>query len=103
MLPLKCRVPLPNQPPFVQTVRGLRVPSTAGTLADLPWAGTPVVIHLKVRKFFCRNVACPRRIFTERLPPMVASYHRQTQRLREQHHLALVHGGVAESARQVIE
>lgn len=26
-------------------------------LADLPWAGIPVVMRLKVRKFFCYNCA----------------------------------------------
>lgn len=65
-------------------------------LADLPWAGIPVVIHLEVRKLFCRNPACPRRIFSERLPQLTAPYRRQTQRLWEQQrHLALAHGGEA--------
>lgn len=52
-------------------------------LADLPWAGIPVVIHLAVRKLFCRNTACPRRIFAERLPQLTAPYRRQTLRLWE--------------------
>src|SRR5262249_60324423 len=39
------------------------------TVADLPWASWRVVLHLQVRKFFCANGRCPRRIFTERLPP----------------------------------
>jgi len=65
-------------------------------LADLPWAGIPVVMRLKVRKFFCCNRACPRVIFTERVPQMVAPYRRQTCRLWEQqHYLALAHGGEA--------
>lgn len=65
-------------------------------LADLPWAGIPVVIHLEVRKLFCRNPTCPRRIFTERQPQMTAPYRRQTQRLWEQQRqLALAHGGEA--------
>jgi transposase IS204/IS1001/IS1096/IS1165 family protein len=38
------------------------------TLADLPWAQYRVCLQLRVRKWFCRNRACPRRIFTERLP-----------------------------------
>jgi transposase len=34
-----------------------------------------------VRKFVCRNVSCARRIFTERLPDLVATYARNTHRL----------------------
>jgi transposase len=65
-------------------------------LADLPWAGVAVVMRLQVRKFFCRNVACPRAIFTERLPEIALPHHRQTQRLWEQQRqLALAHGGEA--------
>lgn len=66
------------------------------TLADLPCCGTPVVLQLKVRKFFCRNKACKRKIFTERLPHVVQPYRRQTNRLHEEQRLlALEHGGAA--------
>src|SRR5262249_58076803 len=41
------------------------------TVADLPWASWRVVLHLQVRKFFCANGRCPRRIFTERLAPLL--------------------------------
>ncbi len=51
------------------------------TTADLPWAGHLVRLHLRVRKFFCRQPACTRRIFTERLPRLVAPYARRTARL----------------------
>jgi DNA-binding CsgD family transcriptional regulator len=34
-----------------------------------------------VRKFVCRNAACTRRIFTERLPDLLATYARKTHRL----------------------
>jgi transposase len=51
------------------------------TVADLPWASWRVVLHLHVRKFFCANGRCPRRIFTERLVPLVAPWARRTQRL----------------------
>jgi transposase len=34
-----------------------------------------------VRKFVCRNPSCTRRIFTERLPDLAATYARKTQRL----------------------
>ena len=40
----------------------------ARTLADLPWAQYRVCLQLRVRKWFCRNRSCRRRIFTERLP-----------------------------------
>lgn len=50
-------------------------------LTDLPWGTRPVRLHLTVRKFVCRNAACVRRIFTERLPDLVAAYARKTQRL----------------------
>ena len=43
------------------------------TLADLPWAQYRVCLQLRVRKWFCRNRACPRRIFTERLPTAAPS------------------------------
>jgi transposase len=51
------------------------------TLADLPWAHVHVVLQLRVRKFFCANGRCTRRIFTERLPQLVAPWARRTQRL----------------------
>jgi transposase len=50
-------------------------------LADLPWGPTHVRWQLRVRKFFCGNLQCPRRIFTERLPGVVAPWARRTQRL----------------------
>jgi transposase len=50
-------------------------------LADLPWAETPVQIQLRVRRFFCDNPACSRRIFVERLSPAIAPYARRTRRL----------------------
>src|SRR5689334_9968284 len=42
--------------------------------ADLPWACFTIRLHLIVRKFFCHLATCPRRIFTERLPQLVAPY-----------------------------
>jgi transposase len=51
------------------------------TLADLPWSGYRVTWRLRVRKFFCRHPACPRDIFTERLPGVVAPWARRTLRL----------------------
>src|SRR5262249_26808797 len=66
------------------------------TIADLPWATTPVRLSVHVRKFFCRNAACSRTVFTERLPALVTPSARRTQRLAtEQGQLALDHGGEA--------
>jgi transposase len=66
------------------------------TLADLPWSGYRVAWRLRVRKLFCRNAICPRRIFTERLPGVVTPWARRTVRLMA--HLlamALALGGAA--------
>lgn len=49
--------------------------------ADLPWHGIAMRLVLHVRKFFCDNEACARRVFTERLPGIVAPYARRTARL----------------------
>jgi len=51
------------------------------TLAELPWAQYRVCLQLRVRKWFCRNRACHRRIFTERLPTVAAPWARRTLRL----------------------
>jgi transposase len=53
------------------------------TLADLPWAQYRVCLQLRVRTWFCRNRACPRRIFTERLPTVAAPWARRTLRLAQ--------------------
>jgi transposase len=50
-------------------------------LTDLPWGLLAVRMQLFVRKFVCRNPNCVRRIFSERLPGLVATYARKTCRL----------------------
>ena len=61
-----------------------RIHSAYGrTLADLPWAQYRVCLQLRVRKWFCRNRACHRRIFTERLPTIAAPWARRTLRLAQ--------------------
>jgi transposase len=50
-------------------------------VADLPWFEVAVRLQLQVRRFFCDQVACPRAIFTERLPGIVAPSARRTLRL----------------------
>src|SRR5262247_2306764 len=53
------------------------------TLADLPWAQYRVCLQLRVRKWFCRNRACQRQIFTERLPTIAVPWARRTLRLAQ--------------------
>src|SRR5256885_13141036 len=53
------------------------------TLRDVPCGGRKVVLRLSVRKFFCRNLDCARKIFTERLPPFVEPHAQVTTRLFE--------------------
>lgn len=53
------------------------------TLQDLPFVQFSLTILLEVCKFFCGNVSCRRKIFTERLPDVVAPWARQTARYRE--------------------
>jgi len=53
------------------------------TLADLPWAQYRVCLQLRVRKWFCANRHCRRRIFTERLPRVTAPWARRTLRLAQ--------------------
>jgi transposase len=60
-------------------------------VTDLPCVGQHVTLLLTVRKFFCPNSACPRKIFAEQFPKLVPSYARLTTRLRE----ALVALGLA--------
>ncbi|MBA3470211.1 MAG: transposase family protein, partial [Herpetosiphonaceae bacterium] len=66
------------------------------TLADLPWAGYRSRLLLHVRRFFCAQPACPRKIFTERLPSVLAPWARRTHRLVRAHQqIGLALGGAA--------
>ncbi len=49
---------------------------------DLPCVGRPIRLLLTVRKFFCRNPNCSRKVFTERLPDFIEASSRLTTRLR---------------------
>jgi transposase len=53
------------------------------TVADVPWGAYAVRLQVRVRKFFCDNPACPRQIFTERLPTVAAPWARRTLRLAQ--------------------
>src|SRR5215831_138343 len=50
-------------------------------LTDLPWGACPVRLQLTVRKFVCRNPNGTRRLFTARVPELVALYGRKPHRL----------------------
>ena len=52
-------------------------------LRDLPWRGTPVVIELQTRRFFCDNPECRRCIFSEQLSGLAARRGRTTPRLNQ--------------------
>jgi transposase len=66
------------------------------SVQDLPWATFRGVIQLAVGRWLCQNPACERRIFTERLPGVVKSWGRRTERRAEvQTHLGLTLGGRA--------
>ncbi len=54
------------------------------TVRDVPCGGRRIQLLLTMRKFFCRNPLCERKIFTERIPDLVHSWARMTIRLSEQ-------------------
>jgi transposase len=65
-------------------------------LADLPCHDRLVRLQLEVRRFFCANADCRRRIFAERLPSVAAVHGRTTVRLHNAHcHIGLALGGEA--------
>ena len=51
------------------------------TLQDVPCAGRQIQLLLTVRRFFCHNPVCSRKIFTERVPQFVKPWARMTIRL----------------------
>ncbi|GFE69057.1 ISL3 family transposase [Chroococcus sp. FPU101] len=66
------------------------------TLQDLRWADYSVKWQLQVRKFFCLNSDCERRIFTERLSEVTEPWARRTCRLAKQlKAIGLALGGAA--------
>lgn len=52
-------------------------------IGDLPISGKFATINLQVRKFFCENLACVRKIFSERFKQQLKSYARRFERLNE--------------------
>jgi transposase len=53
------------------------------TVHDVPSGGRQVVLRLCVRKFFCRDQSCQRKVFAERLPDLVRPWARVSNRLLE--------------------
>ena len=47
-------------------------------ITDEPLGGRPVVIHLRVRRFFCRARACPKQTFAEQAPALADRYARRS-------------------------
>ena len=50
-------------------------------ISDLPIPGKIATINLQVRKFFCENLVCIRKIFSERFKKQLKSYTRRFERL----------------------
>jgi transposase len=50
-------------------------------VADLPCTGQSIRLLIHVRKYFCEESTCPRKIFAERLTPFVDPFARVTKRL----------------------
>lgn len=42
------------------------------TVAELPWSGVAVEFSLQVRRFYCDNRKCVRKIFNERIQYIIA-------------------------------
>ncbi len=57
---------------------------------DLAWAEYRVILHLVVKRFFCRNRACQKQTFAEQFPGLVDRYARRTERVvRRQQQICL--------------
>jgi transposase len=52
-------------------------------LRDLPISTRCVLVHLTVRKFFCKNSECEKKIFSEQPGNEIKAYSRMTNRTRE--------------------
>jgi transposase len=53
------------------------------TLQDLSCGGKALRLLVVVRRFFCENAACARKIFAERFPDLTSVYARRTTRCME--------------------
>jgi hypothetical protein len=58
------------------------------------------VLRLTARRFFCRTPGCPRRIFCEQFPALLARHAQATARLHETHRdIGMALGGQPGAAR----
>jgi len=69
--------------PVCQHISVKRHSRYARRLTDLPWQGVAVKLCLSMRRFFCTNDLCARKIFAERLTKVAADFARRTLRLNE--------------------
>ncbi len=53
------------------------------SLRDLPASGRPVHLVMQVRRFFCEESTCRRKIFAERFPSLTLPRVKFTRRLQE--------------------
>ena len=54
------------------------------TVNDVPCGGCKVVLRLGVRKFFCLQLCCPRKVIASQLPDLVQPWARVSNRLLEE-------------------
>jgi DNA-directed RNA polymerase subunit N (RpoN/RPB10) len=52
-------------------------------VSDTAVSGRETVIHLQVRRFFCRNAGCSKKIFSEQVPGLTIRYGRRSIGLGE--------------------
>lgn len=77
------RLTIPAQPcPACSHLATSAHSRTRRTVHDLPAGGHRVRLSLQVRRFFCRNPACPRRTFTEQVPALAAPHAQRTCRVQ---------------------
>ena len=69
--------------PICQYVSVKRHSRYERSLADLPGQGVSVKLCLSIRRFYCTNDFCQRKIFAERLPKVAADFARRTLRLND--------------------
>lgn len=69
--------------PLCHTPSSRRHSGYVRTLHDLPWGSLKVSLQMRVRRFRCGVMNCPRRIFAERLAGLCIPYARITNRLQE--------------------
>jgi transposase len=80
---LECERTTPTAPcPMCQTTTRHIHSRYRRVIHDLPINGKTVMLLLHVRKFYCKEPACPRRVFSERLPQLASSHGQATTGLR---------------------